>query len=563
MPKLIIKDLKPGQGNRKQLLWNRLMELNLLIYNIQVNENTASFRLISSEEVIDKLLTNSTKEQLAKDKFEVITPPENSANRTVVIKNIDSLITSLDETTLKEDIERRNEWFKVSEVIKIPTAPKILKLKAEKISMANMALEKGLLIYNQSLPSHFMEREVFVRLIPCLTCYQYDHKVENCPNSNKTICSECASTGHRYRECSSARKKCVNCGENHRTFAARCPIRKQLIREKRKEIRERTKSRSRSREPTSYASVTRGTTANKEEKPQQSGLNREDNVKIVSSITYAHLVEGILPGSFHETVREMYRINGLPEVKFPKYIPPPQINKDQIETELKKMRLQFEKDRQEINKQKEEEKEGSKEMFSQMMMEIEYEKRKRDRTSPPEQQEQRPKVKKAEQTERTLQRPPTPSRPSTKTFSIPTSPPRQRREETMQEDEPAEELPELVIDEEANAEQEQAREKENRRRKFAKHIQEMNFILIKQQETELQRGDMKEINQFIQEGKIKYIYTNGAYKESECKAMWEGGYVSPQDVEIKSVPRDFYRNMDNGMLVRERRSSTGTISKRR
>ena len=63
-------------------------------------------------------------------------------------------------------------------------------------------------------------------------------------------------------------------------------------------------------------------------------------------------------------------------------------------------------------------------------------------------------------------------------------------------------------------------------------------------------------------GKVKYIYTNSKYKETECKAMWEGGCVDLGDVEVKNVSGEFYQTIEkNGKLIRERRLSTGAVSK--
>ena len=187
------------------------MNLNLLVYTLkEINRNI--FLIITSDEVADRLITNNIKESLRKDEFEVMTPPEFNAKRTLVLKNIDSLITTVDEEELKNDLENRNQWLKVTEVIKIPNAPKILKVKTEGTEMVKQACEKGILIYNQSVPAYNVEKEVFVYLTPCYKCYKYSHTTDNCPTPDNIICSECASKDHNYKECTSDRKKCVNCG---------------------------------------------------------------------------------------------------------------------------------------------------------------------------------------------------------------------------------------------------------------------------------------------------------------------------------------------------------------
>ena len=120
-------------------------------------------------------------------------------------------------------------------------------------------------------------------------------------------------------------------------MAARCPTRKKLIQERSKEMRERSRSRSKARShPETYAQAAAG--GKKAAETNFSMISREDAVKITSSITYAHLVEGILPGTFQETIDEMYELNGLPKVIFPKYIPPPTVDPGKIQEEIAKMR---------------------------------------------------------------------------------------------------------------------------------------------------------------------------------------------------------------------------------
>ena len=57
--------------------------------------------LITSDDVVDRLLQASTREKLKQDHFKM-TPPEYNANRTIVLRNIDSLITTVDTDDLRK-----------------------------------------------------------------------------------------------------------------------------------------------------------------------------------------------------------------------------------------------------------------------------------------------------------------------------------------------------------------------------------------------------------------------------------------------------------------------------
>ena len=335
MPKIKIKDNRPSQGDRKKLLWTKLMNLNLLVYKVEALSRSG-FLIISSDDVIERLMTPSVKENLLKDNLEVVTPLEFQANRTIVLRNIDSIITTIDSDELKEDLEQRNDWLKVQEVIKIPTAPKILKIRTENAEMVRAAEEKGILIYNMSVPPSSISRDTFVRLDVCFRCYSFHHKTNDCPTPNVVICSECADNTHTYRNCNNNWKRCINCQGDHRTLSAKCPKRKELIQERAKIIRERSRSRSRGRNIT-YAQA--AASNNQQQVPLNPQLfNREDYVKIVSSIVYAHTIEAVVPGTFHQNVEKMYKLNGLPAVKFPDYVPPPNIEPNRVEEEIRKMR---------------------------------------------------------------------------------------------------------------------------------------------------------------------------------------------------------------------------------
>ena len=543
MPRIRIKDLKPSQGNRKHYLWNQLMKLNLLVYQLQV-PNRNSMVVISTEEVIENLLSTKVKSKLSAEGFEVITPPEYQANRTFVLRNIDSLITEIDSATLKEDLEERNSWLKVTEIIKIPTAPRILKIKVESAEIVRLATEKGVLIYNQSVPPTNIEKETFVKLDICYRCYSYQHRTTQCPTPNMVVCSECADNTHTYRECNSNRKKCINCGGDHRTFAARCPTRKKLIQERGREIRERSRSRSKSRNQAgTYAQAAAGS-------PPTMGnitshLSREDQVKIASSIEYAFRVEGILPGTFHETVAEMYELNGLPKVKFPKYVPPPNIDPDKVQEEIEKMRKSREttKNRETPVDEREPEEE-------QTLMEAEPQSRKRDRLSPKEQQTQPPtKARRDDREDKGKTsfkppRPPTPISQSRGGLSVP--PP---REEELDNDifrEPQRKpIDSSPVDSEID----------KRKIKYLKHMHEMQFCIVKPIHMVIQKGDSEEMSRLIKENRVKYAFHNPAYDEEDCKKIAESGFVELDRVILQNVSSDAFNVFRSGRLIRERRLS--------
>ena len=132
------------------------------------------------------------------------------------------------------------------EVYKFNTESKMVKIQFESTAMANRAAKDGIIILNQRIPARRIEKEIFVKLMPCNNCYGYDHETKNCTREKLTLCAYCREEGHKQNNCRSETPRCLNCGGAHRTLAAQCRIRKDLIKSRRKEIRQRSRSRSRS-----------------------------------------------------------------------------------------------------------------------------------------------------------------------------------------------------------------------------------------------------------------------------------------------------------------------------
>ena len=110
-----------------------------------------------------------------------------------------------------------------------------------------------------------------------------------------TLCAFCGEEGHKQGQCKSTAPMCLNCGGDHKTLAAKCQVRKNLIKEKRKELRERSRSRARSQprdadartniqEQTSYAERARGSRRTTGVKLEPSKELKEMTTIILSAI---------------------------------------------------------------------------------------------------------------------------------------------------------------------------------------------------------------------------------------------------------------------------------------
>ena len=244
--------------------------------------------------------------------------------RTIIVRHLDKVISEYSDKDIISNIEATNEWAKVEFVYKLTDTGRMLKIRFNTTEMATRALKDGLVVAYQRIPPRYIEKEIFVKLTPCYNCYSYSHKTQSCEIAKQSICAFCAKKGHSQNNCSESNPKCINCDGNHKTLASVCPVRKRLIKERSKDVRERSRSRSQARHVT-YADM--ATHKPQQQQQQQhyfspptnvDGQNTRDLVsKIITSITFAHYLESFKPGSFQNTMDDMFKENNLPKVNFP------------------------------------------------------------------------------------------------------------------------------------------------------------------------------------------------------------------------------------------------------
>ena len=273
--------------------------------------------LITDNVNMDKLLTDETKQELVAKGLEIVHPPEFDAARIVLLKNVDNMISALDEGEIAGIIGQN---YQVKRVVKIPNNKHLLKIIFRNSHDADRAIERGVQIQFQRFQGNNIERELFVHIVPCFRCFAYGHFKRGCPKpTNYVICSTCASEGHTYKDCPNKTiLTCINCGDNHRTLAAKCPIRKALVRAKIKEIRARSRSVPREGAGTVPVQVIDTTQFMKTIKLP------DDYFAVMAAaitlITLTETRETEIPGTFQFIMDEMLKANNIPTVKFPETV---------------------------------------------------------------------------------------------------------------------------------------------------------------------------------------------------------------------------------------------------
>ena len=289
---------------KKSAVWRGITKADAFVY--KVIESGEAFILITSGSEAEKILKDETRQYYLSKGLEVQMPQEYSTLKTLMVKGVGWGVYHKSEDDIRTHIESVHPNWKIEKIVKIPNNETLMKIVCKSPSVADQIAENGITIFSQRFDGRSLEREVYINITPCMRCYKYDHFTKRCkaPESYK-ICSECARTGHRFSECQSQHKKCINCGQSHRTLAYKCPKRKEAVKQKFKEKKEKVQKIPES-----------------DLRRAVEGQVREDLpdnylAVVASAMVLADIREKECPGVYQYIVEEMYRANGLPLVKFP------------------------------------------------------------------------------------------------------------------------------------------------------------------------------------------------------------------------------------------------------
>ena len=298
MVRIKVKILEHDGTSKKAKVTKCICAADTLVYKIR--ENRDGFILVTDNQGMDALLKDESRTKFNTEGLEIQFPPEYEASRTVILRNVDSLVHEMNEEEIRESIDRQR---RVKKVIKFPNNKYLLKVMFATAEAADSAVESGISVGYQRFVGKNINKEIFVPIIPCYRCYQYDHQKKDCLKpAEYQICSNCSRVGHNYEQCESSTIRCINCRGEHRTLAARCPVRKQIVKNKIKERRDKSKSK-----------------VQEDDRLDRAELKLPENYLAVmaAAITLAEKREIEIPGIFQFIMDEMLAANKIPKVNFP------------------------------------------------------------------------------------------------------------------------------------------------------------------------------------------------------------------------------------------------------
>lgn len=234
--------------------------------------------------------------------FSTILPPELKAKRTVFIFRIEKHIFDHSGKEIEGEIIKENPWLQsVEQINKFPNR-NILKIQFTTTRTTKKATEYGLLALCMSIPEYRIKLEEYTPISICIRCYKLDdHFSSNCPKDHSyKICSECAATGHTWRESLTDVKKWINSSGPHRTLAYKCP--------KKKKIREAKSTYTMKKTKQTYSQAA---TNNTNISQLNLHINKDTTATIICMI-HAHLTNLADPGSYDTAVEKLMTNNSLP-----------------------------------------------------------------------------------------------------------------------------------------------------------------------------------------------------------------------------------------------------------
>lgn len=185
----------------------------------------------------DLLMSDSCLDALKSLHLLPLEPPPVRSKRTIILSSCDSDILLNTNEQILQEIQHHNAHLTIDNIF-TSREKNFLKITLKTHYMTSLVLNKGLRMFNLSIPGHRFKQELFIDVNFCLKCLKLDdHITSNCRMSpNFQRCSRCSETGHVHYRCTSEQLKCANCEGAHNALSLGCPTRRAIVAHKRKQI---------------------------------------------------------------------------------------------------------------------------------------------------------------------------------------------------------------------------------------------------------------------------------------------------------------------------------------
>ena len=147
MPAIKIVNKNTRHPKRKARLWECFGSIGVNPTNIKDGKGI-NYAIVQQEKV-EVIIDLKSKQKFQDEGFEIHTPIEYNALRTVVVKNIDQMITDFTDQEVIDRIQNSNPWAKIESIYRLAQSGRLLKVRFATTEMANKAQKDGLIVLYQ------------------------------------------------------------------------------------------------------------------------------------------------------------------------------------------------------------------------------------------------------------------------------------------------------------------------------------------------------------------------------------------------------------------------------
>jgi hypothetical protein len=262
---------------------------------------------------IDKLTSTKATALFNKLNLTPIIPPDLRAKRTVFVRQIDSDIGTRPSDEIKDELKRQNDWMTVTDIIKIKNYTHLLKIVTNDTTTAQRVLRDGFYMFHTKITPQQCEQEHYTHILICYKCYKFeDHPTHKCTTQTQH-CSECASQDHTYQQCTSTLKQCLNCHGPHRTLAANCTYRKDIIKHKQENEHQQQQQQTHN----TYAEIAKHAIQQTNPPKHTLTLTNQTHIKLTALILEAHIAALDKTQKFGDILSHSLKTNFNIDTTFP------------------------------------------------------------------------------------------------------------------------------------------------------------------------------------------------------------------------------------------------------
>ena len=124
MPAIKVVDRDPRGPKRKSQLWQCFGSVGVNPHHIK--EGKGTYYAIVPQEKVELIISQESKQTFQQKGFEIHTPLEYNAMRTVIVKNVDQVIADYEDQEVIDSIETANQGVKVESIFRLAQSGKIL-----------------------------------------------------------------------------------------------------------------------------------------------------------------------------------------------------------------------------------------------------------------------------------------------------------------------------------------------------------------------------------------------------------------------------------------------------